>query len=41
MVSSRRLFPCGQKAVALGVLGSFYPAWLAARQRPAIALGRV
>jgi len=41
MVSSRRLFPCGQKAVALGVLGSFYPAWLAARQSPAIALGRV
>ena len=27
-------------AVALGILGSFYPAWLATRQSPAIALGR-
>jgi len=27
-------------AIALGVLGSFYPAWLAARQSPATALGR-
>ena len=27
-------------AIALGILGSFYPAWLAARQSPAIALGR-
>jgi ABC-type lipoprotein release transport system permease subunit len=27
-------------AIALGVLGSFYPAWLATRQSPAAALGR-
>jgi putative ABC transport system permease protein len=27
-------------AIALGVLGSFYPAWLATRQSPATALGR-
>jgi ABC-type lipoprotein release transport system permease subunit len=27
-------------AMVLGVLGSFYPAWLAARQSPAVALGR-
>jgi putative ABC transport system permease protein len=27
-------------AVALGILGSFYPAWLATRQSPAIALAR-
>jgi len=27
-------------AVVLGILGSFYPAWLATRQSPAIALGR-
>ena len=27
-------------AVALGVFGSFSPAWLATRQSPAIALGR-
>jgi putative ABC transport system permease protein len=27
-------------AMALGVLGSFYPAWLATRQSPAAALGR-
>jgi putative ABC transport system permease protein len=27
-------------AIVLGVLGSFYPAWRAARQDPAIALGR-
>jgi len=27
-------------AIALGILGSFYPAWLATRQSPAIALGR-
>jgi putative ABC transport system permease protein len=27
-------------AIALGVLGSLYPAWLATRQSPAIALGR-
>jgi ABC-type antimicrobial peptide transport system permease subunit len=28
-------------AIALGVLGSFYPAWLATRQSPATALGGV
>jgi putative ABC transport system permease protein len=27
-------------AVGLGILGSFYPAWLATRQSPAIAFGR-
>jgi putative ABC transport system permease protein len=27
-------------AIALGILGSFYPAWLATRQSPAVALGR-
>jgi len=27
-------------AIALGILGSFYPAWRAARQSPAVALGR-
>ncbi len=27
-------------AVVLGILGSFYPAWLATRQSPAVALGR-
>lgn len=27
-------------ATALGILGSFYPAWLATRQSPAVALGR-
>jgi len=27
-------------AIALGILGSLYPAWLATRQSPAIALGR-
>ena len=27
-------------AIALGILGSFYPAWLATRQSPATALGR-
>jgi len=28
-------------ATVLGILGSFYPAWLATRQSPAVALGRV
>ena len=27
-------------AIVLGILGSFYPAWLATRQSPAVALGR-
>jgi len=30
----------GLAAIVLGILGSFYPAWLATRQSPAIALGR-
>jgi ABC-type lipoprotein release transport system permease subunit len=27
-------------AIALGILGSFYPAWVATRQSPAAALER-